>query len=42
LIDYTFIADTGASSHMVHTKWYLTNIEKVDTQVSAGTNDVMQ
>jgi hypothetical protein len=42
LSEYTFIADTGASSHKVHTKRYLPNIEKVDTQVTAGTNDFMQ
>jgi hypothetical protein len=42
LTDYTFIADTGDSSPMVHIKKYLTNIEKVDTYVTAWTDDFMQ
>jgi hypothetical protein len=29
--DQTFIADTGASSHMVYSKRYLTNLQEVDT-----------
>jgi hypothetical protein len=39
--DQTFIADTGASSHMVYSKRYLTNIQEVDTKVTAGNNMTM-
>jgi hypothetical protein len=40
--DQTFIADTGASSHMVYSKYYLTNIQEIDTRVTAGNNMTMQ
>jgi hypothetical protein len=35
VIDQTFIADTGSSSHMVYSKRYLTNVQEVDTKVTA-------
>jgi hypothetical protein len=40
--DKTFIADTGVSLHMVYSKRYLTNIQEVDTKVTAGNNMTMQ
>jgi hypothetical protein len=40
--DQTFIADTGASSHMVYSKCYLTNIQELDTKVTAAKNMNMQ
>jgi hypothetical protein len=40
--DQTFIADTGTSSHMLYSKRYLTNIQEVDTKVTAGINMTMQ
>jgi hypothetical protein len=40
--DQTFIADTGASSHMVYSKRYLTDIQEVDTKVTAGNNMTMK
>jgi hypothetical protein len=32
LNDFTFVADTGASSHMVYDDKYLTNIEEVTNE----------
>jgi hypothetical protein len=32
--DMTFIADTGTSSHMVHTKKYLTGIQSINSEVT--------
>jgi hypothetical protein len=40
--DQTIIADTGASSHMVYSKRYLTIIQEVHTKVTAGNNMTMQ
>jgi hypothetical protein len=40
--DQTFIADTGASSHMVYSMRDLTNIQEVDTKVTAGNNMTMK
>jgi hypothetical protein len=40
--DQTFIAVIGASSHMVYSKRYLTNIQEVDTKVTAGNNMTMK
>jgi hypothetical protein len=40
--DQIFIADTGASSHMVYSKRYRTNIQEMDTKVTAGNNITMQ
>jgi hypothetical protein len=40
--DQTFIADTGASSHMVYSKRYLTKIQEIDTKVTAGNNMTMK
>jgi hypothetical protein len=40
--DQTFIADAGASSHMVYSMRYLTNIQEVYTKVTAGNNITMQ
>jgi hypothetical protein len=40
--DQTFIDDTGASSHMVYSKRYLTKIQEVDTKVTAGNNMTMK
>jgi hypothetical protein len=40
--DQTVIADTGASSHMVYSKRYLTNIQEVDTKATAGNNMTMK
>jgi predicted aspartyl protease len=40
--DRTFIVDTGASSHMVYSKRYLTNIQEVDSNVTAGNNMTIQ
>jgi hypothetical protein len=39
--DQTFIADTGASSHMVYSKRYLTKIQEIDIKVTAGNNMTM-
>jgi hypothetical protein len=36
LLDHTFIADTGASSHMVHSKKYLHDIKPFDASISVG------
>jgi hypothetical protein len=42
LTDYTFITDSGASSHMVYSKKFLTNIEPCSTEATVGNDDIMQ
>jgi hypothetical protein len=37
----TFIADTGASSHMTYSKQFLTNLEPVDVIIQNGNNSQM-
>jgi hypothetical protein len=37
-----FIADTEVSSHMVYSKRYLTNIQEIETKVTAGNNMTLQ
>jgi hypothetical protein len=41
VIDQTFISYTGASSHMVYSKRYLSKLDKIDTKVTAGNNMTM-
>jgi hypothetical protein len=38
----TFIADTGATSHMVYSKKYLINTKKISLIVTAGNNEHME
>jgi hypothetical protein len=42
ITQYTFIADSGASSHMVNSKKHLTNIEKCNIDVKVGNSEVMK
>jgi hypothetical protein len=42
LNENTFIADTGASSHMVNSKKYLTELVPYDTSITAGHDDLMK
>jgi hypothetical protein len=41
LNENTFIADTGASSNMVHSKKYLTDLVPYDASITAGHDDLM-
>jgi Reverse transcriptase (RNA-dependent DNA polymerase) len=41
LQDVTFIADSGASSHMVYSDLHLFDIEPIDTMVTVGNNSSM-
>jgi hypothetical protein len=42
LNENTFIADTGASSHMVYSKKYLTDMVPYDASITAGHDDLMK
>jgi hypothetical protein len=41
LNENTFIADTGASSHLVYSKKYLTDLVPYDASITAGHADLM-
>jgi hypothetical protein len=42
LNENTFIADTGASSHMVYSKKYLTDLVPYDASITAGHDELMK
>lgn len=39
---FTFVADSGASSHMMYSKQYLRNLEPCDNYVKVGNNSTMK
>jgi hypothetical protein len=40
--DTTFIADTGATSHMVNATKYLTDITQINSEITLGTEEQFQ
>jgi hypothetical protein len=40
--DTTFVSDTDASSHMVNSTNYLTDITQINSEISIGNEDLFQ
>jgi hypothetical protein len=40
--DTTFVADTGATSHMVNSTKYLTDIMLINSEITLGNDDLFQ